>query len=677
MSALVIEKCANGEYNIPPFNQIKPDDIVASIDKLLNDNLTKIEALIDRGPYTLKDFILPLEALSERLNRAFAPISHLHSVKSTPALRQAYQEILPKITEYHTYLSQHTGLYAAFEAVKNSQEYHTYTKPVRTLIDHALRDFKLSGVHLPKNERDEIALLEKQLSELSRQFEENVLDATEQWQYHVSDVSTLKGMPRDALARAQQKALDKKLTGAILTLDYPCYHAVMTFVEDEHIRQKTYEAFNTRASDAGPHAHQFDNTDIIWQTLCARKKLAQLLGFNSFAEYSIKPKMANTPEEVIDFLEKINEQTNPGARREWDELNAFADKKELLQAWDIAFYSEKMRQAKFDVSQEAMRPYFPLPHVLNQFFELIECLYNISFKTIKTDVTWDDEVIYVELYKNKQKIGAAFCDFYARQQKRGGAWMDECQNKLQQANGKEQLPIAFVTCNFSPPSNETPSLLTHQDVETLFHEFGHALHHLLTQITLPSVGGVHGVPWDAVEFPSQIMEEWCWDKTMLKKLSQHVTTHEPLPERDIDKLINARYFQEALFRARQLEFALFDFTLHQHFNPTGSKNQVLETLAAIRKKVSVTPIATNNRFSHSFSHIFAGGYAAGYYSYQWAEVMAKDGFKTFKREGIFNTCVGERFLNEYLSLGGSEDPMALFVKFTGHKPDINVLFEHV
>lgn len=664
---------------LPIYSTIEPKDIEGTVTYLLADNRKAIaELLLNADTYTWDTIIRPMETLDDRLHRYWALVSHMNSVVNSPELREAYNACIPLLSEYSTEISQNETLYAAIQSIADSDDFDQLDVAQQASIEHALRDFKLSGVHLSKQDKRRFADLRKDLSSLTTKFEENLMDATDAWHKHITDIEELAGLPEIALKTAEKTAKSKELEGWILTLEIPCYIAVMTYADSRELREEMYRAYCTRASDQGPNAGQWDNTPIIVDILKTRKKLAKLLGYHNYAEKSLVPKMADNTAEVMAFLEELAEACYPKAVNDFVELSQFALEEfnaENLQAWDITYYSEKLRQARFDVSQEQLREYFPEDKVLSGLFEVVNRLYGVTLEEqIDFDAWHPDVRLFNVLDENGQLRARCYIDLYARPNKRGGAWMDDCRGR-RLVNGKVQLPIAFITCNFNGPVDDTPALFTHDEVLTLFHEFGHGLHHMLTLIDYADVSGISGVPWDAVELPSQFFENWVWEKDVMPLISKHYKTGESLPDDLFDKMLAAKNFQSALQMVRQLEFSLFDFRLHMEFDET-TPGQIHKILEEVRKDICVVPIPEFNRFPNSFSHIFAGGYAAGYYSYKWAEVLSADAFSKFEENGIFDQSTGRAFLHNILEQGGSKDPKQLFIAFRGREPSIDALLRH-
>ncbi|OOF55106.1 oligopeptidase A [Rodentibacter genomosp. 2] len=664
---------------LPPFSQIKPEHIQPAVEKLIQDCRDTIEQVLNQPHFTWENFILPLTEVSDRLSRAWSPVSHLNSVKNSPDLREAYQACLPLLSEYSTWVGQHKGLYNAYLALKNSPEFATYSVAQKKAIENSLRDFDLSGIALSEEKQKRYGEISARLSELSSQFSNNVLDATMGWEKVVEDETALKGLPESALQAAKQSAETKGLKGYRFTLEIPSYLPVMTYCENRALREEMYHAYATRASEQGPNAGKWDNSKIMEEILTLRVELAKLLGFNTYTELSLATKMAENPQQVLDFLDNLAKRAKPQGEKELVELKAYCEKEfgvTELEPWDIGFYSEKQKQHLYAINDEELRPYFPEDRVISGLFELIKRIFNIrAVERFGVD-TWHKDVRFFDLIDEKDQLrGSFYLDLYARENKRGGAWMDDCIGRKRKLDGSIQTPVAYLTCNFNAPIGDKPALFTHDEVTTLFHEFGHGIHHMLTQIDVSDVAGINGVPWDTVELPSQFMENWCWEEEALAFISGHYETGEPLPKEKLAQLLKAKNFQAAMFVLRQLEFGIFDFRLHHTFDPE-KMNQILDTLKAVKSQVAVIKGVDWARAPHSFSHIFAGGYAAGYYSYLWAEVLSADAYSRFEEEGIFNPITGKSFLDEILTRGGSEEPMELFKRFRGREPQLDALLRH-
>ena len=666
---------------LPRFSAIIPElHIEAALDAVLAENRQTLTSLLAQNQaYTWTNLMQPLEEMGDKLNQMWSPVGHLHGVMESESLRVAYNACLPKLTEYHTEIMQDEHLFNAVESLAQSPEFTKLSAEQQKVINNELRDFKLAGVNLSPEKKARFADLQKELSLAQTRYAENLLDATNSWALHVTDEKEIAGLPDAAKALAAQTAEEHKKPGWILTLDHPCYIAIMKFVNSRETRRKIYTAFVTRASDQGPEAGKHDNSQHMDDILRIRHELANLVGFANFAEYSLATKMADTPKRVLDFLNDLVDKSKAAAAEEVADLEAYAASlghEGTLESWDLTYYSEKLRQNKYDISQEDLKPYFPAPQVLKGMFDVVHKLYGITIQEKMGIDVWHPQVQFFEIFDSNEKyIGAFYTDLYARPHKRDGAWMDECRVRRIHADGSIQFPVAFLTCNFTRPLGDQPALLNQEEVETVFHEFGHCLHHLLTKINYAAVSGINGVAWDAVEFPSQMMEHWCWDKEAIALISKHVETGAVLPDALFKKMLAAKNFQSGLQMLRQLEFALFDFHLHLDYEPNLG-GRVQATLDTVRKQVGVLQPPPFNRFQHSFSHIFAGSYAAGYYSYKWAEVLSSDAFSKFEETGVFNHTTGIAYLENILQVGGSRDPMVSFVAFRGREPRIDALLRH-
>ncbi|WP_335992593.1 oligopeptidase A [Pseudoalteromonas sp. CH_XMU1449-3] len=668
-----------GLEGLPPFSKIKPAHVVPALKAAIAECRTKIDEVLATKSYTWNDLVLPLEEADDKLSRLFSPVSHMNSVVNNDELREAYEQCLPLLSEYSTFVGQHQGLYDAYNALHNSDEFKTLTIAQQKTITNALRDFELSGIALKPEQQKRYGEISARLSELASKFGNNVMDATLAWQKHITDESELAGLPESALALGADTAKSKELDGWVFTLDFPSYLPIMTYADNRELREEFYTAFVTRASDQGPNAGEFDNSAIMSEELALRHELAELLGFNSYADMSLATKMAETPEQVFSFLEDLAAKSKPQAEQELAELTAYAKDKHgvtELAAWDYAYYGEKLKQEKYAISDEVLRPYFPANKVLSGLFTTVNRLFGINVKEVTEFDTYHPDVRFFEIYDSSNTLrGRFYLDLYARDRKRGGAWMDDCMGRKVRANGELQTPVAYLVCNFNKAVGDKPALFTHNEVTTLFHEFGHGIHHMLTQVDAAPVAGINGVAWDAVELPSQFLENWCYEEEALSFISGHYETDEPLPKELLDKLLAAKNFQSGMQMLRQLEFSLFDFTIH-HTYKAGEPCNIQATLDDVRSKTAVVKAPAFNRFQHGFSHIFAGGYSAGYYSYKWAEVLSADAFSKFEEEGIFNPATGEAFLKNILEKGGSEEPMELFKKFRGREPQVDALLRH-
>ena len=668
-----------GLEGLPPFSKIKPEYVVPALKHGIEQSRKAIDDVLAKGSYTWDDLVLPLEEADDKLSRMFSPVSHLNSVMNNDELRQAYEQCLPLISEYSTFVGQHQGLYEAYNALYNSNEFKTLTTAQQKTITNALRDFKLSGIALGADDQKRYGEISVRLSELASKFGNNVMDATLAWQKHIIDESQLAGLPESALALASETAKSKDLDGWVFTLDFPSYLPVMTYADDRELRRETYTAFCTRASDQGPNAGEYDNSAIMSEELALRHELAQLLGFSSYAEKSLATKMAESPEQVFSFLEDLAAKSKPQAEQEVAELKAYAEQKHgisELQAWDFGYYSEKLKQEKYAISDEVLRPYFPANKVLSGLFETVNRLFGITVKEVNDFDSYHSDVRFFEIYDSSNTLrGRFYLDLYARDHKRGGAWMDDCMGRKVRANGELQTPVAYLVCNFNKAVGDKPALFTHDEVTTLFHEFGHGIHHMLTQVDAAPVAGINGVAWDAVELPSQFLENWCYDEEALSFISGHYETGEALPKELLDKLLAAKNYNSGMQMLRQIEFSLFDFKIHNDYK-AGEQCQIQAVLDDVRSRTSIVKPPEFNRFQNGFSHIFAGGYSAGYYSYKWAEVLSADAFSKFEEEGIFNAETGQAFMQNILEKGGSEEPMELFKKFRGREPSVDALLRH-
>ena len=661
---------------LPRFSQIKPEHVTPAVDALLAENKALVEQLTNAaGAPTWQTFVQPMEDANERLSRAWGPVSHLNSVMNSPELREVYNANLPKITQYYAEMSQNLALFAKFKALKDSAGYMTLNPAQKKIIENELRGFRLGGAELPEDQKPRFLEIQEALAKLSAKFEENLLDATNAFSLFVDDEATLSGLPDDVKQAAREAAERDGKPGWKLTLHGPSYMPVMQYADNRALREQIYRAHVTRASEFG--APDLDNTDLITQIVSLRREEAAMLGFASYAEESLATKMAETPQQVKDFLSELGARAKPHAQRDMDELREFA-RAELgladLQAWDATYASEKLRVARYAFSDQEVKQYFPETQVLPGMFKLVETLYGLDIRHSQTE-TWHPDVKFFDIRdRSGSLIGQFYLDLYAREHKRGGAWMDDALTRRRK-NDAIQTPVAYLTCNFSAPVGGRPALFTHDEVNTLFHEFGHGLHHLLTKIEDLGVSGINGVEWDAVELPSQFMENFCWEWEVLKHLTRHVDSGAALPRDLFDKMIAAKNFQSGLQTLRQIEFALFDMRLHDDFDPATGKT-ALQLLQEIRAQVAVLMPPGYNRFPNNFSHIFAGGYAAGYYSYKWAEVLSADAYSLFEENGVLSETVGHRFWSEILGVGGSRPALESFVAFRGREPTIDALLRH-
>jgi oligopeptidase A len=668
---------------LPLFDQITLEHFEPALDEVLADNRRLVESLLKDNNFTWQEFAYPLETADDRLNNVWSVISHYNAVLNSDELREIYKRLIAKLTEYNTEMGQNKALFDAYQSLAESEEYGSLNQAQQQSIKHIIRGFKLSGVALEDAQKEEYSKLKKDMSELTNSFSENVLDATQSWTLYFENAEPLKGLPGSALQllESQAKAQGKE-SGYLITLDIPSYLPVMTYCDDASIREKLYQAYLTRASDQGPDAGKWDNSENIQRIMSCRQSLAKLLSFENHAERSLATKMADSPQEVIEFLEQLAEKAIEYAKKEVEELKAFMKEEygaEELNSWDVAYYSEKLRQARFDISQEELKPYFPVPVVIQGMFDVVEKLFGIQVKERSDVKTFHQDAAYYSIYSEGEEIAGFYLDIYARKDKRGGAWMADCRNRRRLEDGSIQMPVAFLACNFTPPVEDengglADSLLTHNEVTTLFHEFGHGLHHMLTKVDVAGVAGIAGVPWDVVELPSQFLENWCWQEASIAMISGHHKTGEPLPKALLDKMLSAKHFQSGMMMMRQLEFALFDFILHRDYSEAEGTD-ILAVLESVRERVAVIRPPEYTRFSHSFSHIFAGGYSAGYYSYKWAEVLAADAFSRFEEEGIFNSETGLDYRQKVLEVGGSIEAIDMFTNFRGRKPSVEPLLK--
>ncbi|MCC3702808.1 oligopeptidase A [Rouxiella badensis] len=668
------------QFDLPPFSAIRPEHIVPAVKAAIDACRAAIEQVVAQsGPYTYESLCQPIAESEDKFSRIWSPVGHLNSVKNSAELRAAYEQCLPILSEFSTWAGQHEGLYKAYRDLKEGDNFATLTLEQKKAVDNALRDFELSGIGLSAEKQKRYGEITSRLSELGSTYSNNVLDATMGWSKLITDVEALSGLPESALAASKALAEAKEQQGWLLTLDAPSYLPVMTYADNAELREEMYRAYATRASDQGPNAGKWDNSEVMAEELALRHELAELLGFDSYADMSLATKMAENPQQVIGFLNDLAKRARPQGEAELAQLRAFAKANygvDEMNAWDLPYYAEKQKQHLFSINDEQLRPYFPENRALSGLFEVVKRIYGITAKERKDVDTWHKDVRFFDLFDDSGELrGSFYLDLYAREHKRGGAWMNDYVGSLRRSNGKLQHPVAYLTCNFTRPVGDKPALFTHNEVTTLFHEFGHGLHHMLTKVETSGVAGISGVPWDAVELPSQFMENWCWEPDALAFISGHYETHEPLPQEMLEKMLAAKNYQAALFILRQLEFGLFDFRMHAEYDPAKGA-RILETLAEIKKQVAVVPSPSWGRFPHAFSHIFAGGYAAGYYSYLWAEVLSADAYSRFEEEGIFNRETGQSFLDNILTRGGSEEPMELFKRFRGREPQLDAMLRH-
>ena len=661
---------------LPPFSKIQPEHVLPAVEQLVADGRARIQQVLADGNFDYAHLVQALDEEDDRLGKAFGPAGHLNAVAQNEALRNAYNSCLPLLSEYGTEVGQNAQLCAAYQALRDSDEWSSLSEAQQKDIENTLRDFRLSGVDLPDDKKAQYMANSKRLSELTSQFSDNTLDATQAWTKHISDEAELDGLPDSAKAGAADRAKADGKDGWLLTLDAPVFIAVMSHCKNAELRKEMYVAWTTKASDQGPQAGQFDNAAIMDEILKLRHDQAQLLGFANFAEESLATKMARDVNEVIQFLEDLAKRAKPQAEQELAELRAFAAEQgaDDLNPWDIGFWSERLREERYSISEEELRPWFPADTVINGMFAVVGKLFGIQFRQRDDVDLWHEDARFYELVDDDGSVRAAFyLDMYARTGKRGGAWMDDARIRRRRPDGSLQTPVAYLTCNFAPPAGGKPGLLTHDEVVTLFHEFGHGLHHMLTEQDVSGISGINGVAWDAVELPSQFLENWCWTEEGIALISGHYETGEPLPKEKLDKMLAAKNFQGAMQMVRQLEFSLFDMRIHAEYREGLDIYQVLNE---VRQQVAVIQPPAFNRFPNSFGHIFAGGYAAGYYSYKWAEVLSADAYSRFEEEGEFNEDTGRAFRSEILAKGGSREPMELFKAFRGREPSVEPLLRH-
>lgn len=667
-------------FLLPHFSAISPRHVLPAVKAVLAHCRHTVKVVVAHlGPFTWENLCQPLADADDRLSRIWSPVGHLNAVKNNQELREVYEQSLLLLSEYSTWIVQHKGLYQAYQNLRTGQHYLQLSVAQKKVVDNALRDFKLSGIRLPVKKQQRYGQIMTRLSELASAYSNNLLDATMGWSKLITDEQALVGLPESALSGSRARAQAQNQEGWLMKLDIPSYLPVLTYCDNASLREELYIAYNTRASDQGPNAYKWDNGPLMSETLALRHELAQLLGFKSYADKSLVTKMAQNSQQVLDFLTDLAKRARPQGEQELAQLRAFAKNhfgRDTIEPWDLTYYSEKQKQHLFSINDEQLRSYFPESRVVNGLFKVAKRIYGITAEECIDVDTWHQDVKFFNLFDEQGELrGSFYLDLYVRDNKRGGAWMDDCVSMMRKANGDLQKPVAYLTCNFNRPISGNPALFTHNEVTTLFHEFGHGLHHMLTRIDTPGVSGINGIPWDAVELPSQFMENYCWQPEALAFISGHYETGKPLPDQLLNKLLKAKNYQAALFILRQLEFALFDFRMHYQYQPEKGA-RVMETLTEVKKQVAVVPTLTCGRSPHAFSHIFTGGYAAGYYSYLWADVLAADAWSRFEEEGIFNRDTGESFLDTILSRGGSEEPMVLFTRFRGHEPKLDAMLRH-
>ena len=678
---------------LPHFAEIKPEHVAPAIEQLLAENRALIARLLaDSAAPAWQNFVAPMEDAHERLSRAWGTVGHLNAVMNAPPLREAYNTTLPKITQYYAELGQNLALFDKYKALRNSAEFNSLSEARKKIIENELRDFRLGGAELADAQKARYLKIQERLAELSSRFSDNLLDASNDYTLLIADKNELSGLPDDVLQAAHEAAQEKygsaSKTGWMFTLKAPSYMPVMQYADNRALREQMYRAYGTRASEFGKP--EWDNTQLMEEIVSLRGEEARLLGYANFAELSLVSKMANSPQQVIEFMRELAQRARPFAEKDLAELQAFAQADLAtinptlstgLQSWDVSYASEKLREQRYAFSEQEVKQYFPEDAVLAGLFKLVETLYGLQIKPAHAAV-WHDTVQFFDIRDAQgQLVGQFYLDLYARNSKRGGAWMDDVitrrriQHTQNQNNQNIQTPVAYLNCNFSAPIGGKPAVFTHDEVITLFHEFGHGLHHLLTEVEDLGVSGIHGVEWDAVELPSQFMENFCWEWEVLRSMTRHVDTGASLPRKLFDKMYAAKNFQSGLQTLRQIEFSLFDMLLHSSFE-AGKGKIILQLLDEVRTEVAVLIPPPFQRFPHSFSHIFSGGYAAGYYSYKWAEVLSADAYSLFEENGVLNPAIGARFRSEILARGGSRDAMKSFTAFRGREPRMDALLRH-
>ncbi len=661
---------------LPRFTEVRPEHVAPAIDQLLAENRALgARLLADTSAPTWDNFIQPFEDANERLSRAWGQVSHLNAVMNSAELREVYNTNLPKVTQYYAEIGQNLALFQKMKAIRNSTEFAALSAARKKVIENELRDFRLGGAELPEEQKARFLAIQEELSGLCARFSDNILDATNAYTWLVEDEAELSGIPADERQVAAEAAQAAGKTGWLFTLKAPSYGPLMQYADNRALRERMYMAYNTRASELGKP--ELDNTPLMVQILKLRAEEARMLGFANYAELSLATKMASTPQQVQDFLRELAQRARPYAEGDLAELREFA-RVQLglaeLQAWDVSYVSEHLRQQRYAFSEQELKQYFPEDTVLPGMFKLVETLYGLTVRPAQAPV-WHETVRFFDIVDaDGKRVGQFYLDMYARSSKRGGAWMDDAITRRRTSSGI-QTPVAYLNCNFAAPVGGKPALFTHDEVITLFHEFGHGLHHLLTQVEDLGVSGINGVEWDAVELPSQFMENFCWEWNVLQDMTRHADTGEKLPRALFDKMLAAKNFQSGLQTLRQIEFSLFDMRLHGDYDPQGAQT-ILQLLDKVRREVAVLIPPSFNRFPNSFSHIFAGGYAAGSYSYKWAEVLSADAYSLFEENGVLNLTTGIRFRDEILAVGGSREAMQSFVAFRGREPAIDALLRH-
>lgn len=680
MFASQTDTITSDSITLPDFSTIKASHFVPALEQAIGKADTVIQGLEAqlKEELTWENTMQPLDDVMDALEKTWNIVSHINAVRNDDEVRAEYAKGLEKLTAFTTELGQNESIFQKTKTLIASDDFSVLDQAKQKTLNNKLRDFRLSGIELSSDKREQFKQLSQKLAELCTTFSNNVLDATQSYVLSVTEETRLAGIPQAAIDAAAALAEKKSLQGWAFSLDMPAYLPVMQFADDAALREDMYLAYTTRASECGPDAGKFDNAETMQAILQTRQQLAKLLGFENYVEKSLATKMASSQKQVEDFLNRLAKESVEVGKSEYLDLCVFARENldiDTLNAWDIPYAAEKLKQASYSVSQEEVREYFPVDVVIDGLFSVVTKLFNVQINVLDEFTAWHKDVKAYEICNNKGELVSQFYfDLFAREGKRGGAWMADLISRRKLTNGELQKPVAFMVCNFTAPSESRPSLLTHQEVTTLFHEFGHGLHHMLTAVDTSAVSGINGVPWDAVELPSQFLENWCWEKEVIPTISRHYQTGEPLPESLLNKMLAAKNFQSAMQMLRQLEFAMFDIAIHA--SEDTRYQAIVEKLAEVRAKVSVYPTPEYNRFANSFSHIFAGGYAAGYYSYKWAELLSADAFSAFEEAGIYDQTTGERFLQTILASGGSKEPEELFEAFRGRKPSIEPLLRH-
>lgn len=666
------------DSNIPLFQSIEIEHFAPAMAQRIEESRTLIDELCELEEPTWENFYLPFQEASEKLHATWWVVNAYNAVMNTPELVEVYQSLLPELSRFSTDVSQNERLYRQYEKLASSDAYETFSEAQKSALGHTLRDFKLGGVALQGDDKTQYKELSERKSKLCNAFAQNVLDTTQAWSLLVQDEADLIGVPDSTkVMLAESAKAQGHETGYLLTLDMPCYLPLISYAENRSLRETLYKAYITRASTEGDHDPSKDNSDLMHDILEVRKSMAKLVGFEHYAAYSLAPKMAETAEEVIEFLEGLSERSKPFAETELNDIRqaALSDGIQDLASWDLNFYKERLKAERFGFSKEEIRQYLPLSKVLEGLFSVVKTLFGVDIQARETVDLYHNDARYYAFLKDGEEVAGAIIDLFARKGKRGGAWLSSAKHRHIDSKGTLHLPLGHLVCNFTPPQGDQDSLLTPEEVTTLFHEFGHCLHHTLTSVEVVEVSGISNVPWDAVELPSQMLENWCWQPEVLPLISAHVETGEAMPQALAEKLQASDTFQEGLAMLRQLEFAWFDIELHRNYQ-NKSETDIQGVLDQVREKVSLLAPPEYAKFQNTFSHIFAGGYAAGYYSYKWAEVLSSDAFSRFEEEGVLNPEVGKSFLDEFLSRGGTRPVMEMFSAFRGRKPTQDALLRH-